>query len=107
MYLQEILPNVHKLSEIYKSHPSGNTYPKQFVKISNNYSLLQNTILRFISCSHIVLVSNSMHKNIILAQIKELIDLKLLPSENKFTIFLEPLIKFFVYKNFYEARRDL
>ena len=70
---------------------SRNTYPKQFVKISNDYSLLQNTILRFTSCSHIVLVSNSMHKNIILAQIKELIDLKLLPSENKFTIFLEPV----------------
>jgi mannose-1-phosphate guanylyltransferase len=72
---------------------SRNSFPKQFVKISNEYSLLQNTILRFISCTHIILISNHSHKNILLSQIKELIDLKLLSVDIKFTVFLEPVGK--------------
>ena len=69
----------------------GNNLPKQFVKISNEYSLLQNNILHFISESHIILVSNIRYKNILLFQIRELIDLKILLPNIKFTIFLEPI----------------
>lgn len=70
---------------------SRTTFPKQFVKISNEYSLLQNTILRFCSCSYIILVSNLTHKNVLLSQIKELVDSNIIFSKIKFTIFLEPV----------------
>ncbi len=62
------------------------------MKINSEYSLLQNTILRFNfdNIQHIVLVSNAYHRYIIEHQINELFDLKLLKSEMSFDIFLEP-----------------
>lgn len=70
---------------------SKNNLPTQFVKISNEYSLLQNSILHFVSHSRIILVSNIRYKNILLSQIEELTKAKILPIGIKFTIFLEPV----------------
>ena len=72
---------------------SRNTFPKQFVKINGDHSLLQNTLIRFLSCEEIVLVSGKKHMCIINAQIKELVELKLLNPKTKITIFLEPVGK--------------
>lgn len=69
---------------------SRSTYPKQFVKINNEFSLLQNTIIRFNQNLQLVLITNSSHKNIIMSQIKELLDLKQLGTNVEITIFLEP-----------------
>lgn len=72
---------------------SRNNYPKQFIKISNNYSLIQNTILRFNSNDEIILVSNISHKYILTSQIKELYQIGLLNPMIKITIYLEPIGK--------------
>lgn len=69
---------------------SRSTFPKQFVKINNEFSLLQNTIIRFNQTTQLVLITNHTHKNIILAQIKELVDLNQLNPNIKITVFLEP-----------------
>lgn len=69
---------------------SRNTFPKQFVKINNEFSLLQNTIIRFKQLSQLVLITNHTHKNIIGSQIKELGDLNQLNPNIKITVFLEP-----------------
>lgn len=69
---------------------SRNTYPKQFVKINNEFSLLQNTIIRFNQLSQLVFVTNNTHKNIIMSQINELIDLNQLNSNTQIIVFLEP-----------------
>jgi mannose-1-phosphate guanylyltransferase len=57
---------------------SRDSYPKQFLNLNGNLSLLQNTIKRFNNMPEIVLVSNAKHKNILLNQIKYLIDNNLL-----------------------------
>lgn len=69
---------------------SRNTFPKQFVKINNEFSLLQNTIIRFNQLEQLVLITNHTHKNIIGSQIKELRDLNQLNPNIKITVFLEP-----------------
>lgn len=69
---------------------SRNTFPKQFVKINNEFSLLQNTIIRFNHLSQLVLITNYTHKNIIISQINELFDLNQLNQNIKITVFLEP-----------------
>lgn len=68
---------------------SRSNFPKQFVKINNEYSLLQNTIIRFNTCKEIVLVSSLVHRYILIGQIKELIDCKIINPSTKITIFLE------------------
>jgi mannose-1-phosphate guanylyltransferase len=72
---------------------SRNTFPKQFVKINNKYSLLQNTILRFSQYKQIIMISNLSHKNILSSQIKELFESKLVDKEIKIIIYLEPVGK--------------
>lgn len=72
---------------------SRNTFPKQFLKINNKYSLLQNTILRFSQSKQIIMISNLSHKNILLSQIKELFETKLVYKEIKIIIYLEPVGK--------------
>lgn len=63
---------------------SKKNFPKQFIKINSNYSLLQNTILRFKHLNHIILVSNISHRHIIEYQLNEL------NLDIKFEIYLEP-----------------
>jgi hypothetical protein len=70
---------------------SRENFPKQFIKIEDNYSLLQNTILRFNNMNHIIIVSNINHQNILHNQINELIDNQLIDKNIKFQIYLEPI----------------
>jgi mannose-1-phosphate guanylyltransferase/mannose-6-phosphate isomerase len=69
---------------------SRKTFPKQFIKINNDKSLLQNTLLRFAYIQQIVLITNSSHKNIVNSQIKELFNDGLLNDFVNIIIFLEP-----------------
>jgi mannose-1-phosphate guanylyltransferase/mannose-6-phosphate isomerase len=68
---------------------SRTNFPKQFVKINNKYSLLQNTIIRFNCCKEIILVSGIASKYILIEQLKELIDYKIISQDTKIIIFLE------------------
>lgn len=72
---------------------SRNSFPKQFVKITNNFSLIQNTIMRFSQSKQIVLISNISHTNILMSQIKELVELDKINCETKITVYLEPVGK--------------
>ncbi len=68
---------------------SRSNFPKQFIKVNNELSLLQNTIVRFEKNSNIILVSNLNHKYILIGQILELIKNNTINPNIKFTIFLE------------------
>lgn len=72
---------------------SRKSFPKQFIKINNEFSLLQNTIIRFNNSNQLVLITNQKHKNIIHAQIKELINLNKLNENIQITVFLEPSVR--------------
>lgn len=63
---------------------SKENLPKQFIKVNSDYSLLQNTILRFKHLKNIILVSNINHRHIIEYQINEL------NLDINFEIYLEP-----------------
>lgn len=69
---------------------SRSNLPKQFIKVTNNLSLLQNTIVRFANLPEIILVTSKDHENIICNQLKELIVINKLSFDVKVTIFLEP-----------------
>ena len=69
---------------------SRNNYPKQFIKIINEYSLLQNTIIRFKDYHEIILIANLEHKYIITFQLEELFNKKILSNNIKINIILEP-----------------
>ena len=51
---------------------SRENVPKQFVRLTNDMSLIQNTILRFSKFQTIVLISNIKHKYILEAHIREI-----------------------------------
>lgn len=67
--------------------------PKQFLALTNELSLLQNTILRFRESEEIYLISNQSHEAILFFQLKELVDRGLLAKEVKITVVLEPFSK--------------
>lgn len=52
---------------------SRENVPKQFVRLTNDMSLIQNTILRFSKFPKIVLISNIKHKCILEAHIREIL----------------------------------
>ena len=60
---------------------SRENYPKQFLKLTNQYSLIQNTILRFKHCPTIYLISNINHQHTLFHQINELFQKNLLTSQ--------------------------
>jgi mannose-1-phosphate guanylyltransferase/mannose-6-phosphate isomerase len=65
--------------------------PKQYLRLVNKHSLLQNTLMRLKGCDSIYLVLNKNHKDITMAQIKELHEQKLLDSRLRITLVLEPM----------------
>jgi len=69
---------------------SRDNKPKQFLRLINDLSLLQNTILRFSSAEEIYLVSNLKHEDILFFQLKELRDKRLIGPEVKINVILEP-----------------
>jgi len=71
---------------------SRENFPKQYTKLTNEWSLLQNTLLRFQHCTNITLVSNKQHKNILDHQVKELV-LNGYLKNTKITIIFEPIAK--------------
>lgn len=86
---------------------SRERYPKQFLKLTNEFSLLQNTILRInklyeyikniqnkninnITNNKLIVICNKEHYFIVEGQIKELIKLSLLNNDLNYTIITEP-----------------
>lgn len=69
---------------------SRDNFPKQFIRLTNQYSLIQNTLLRFANSNlnEMVLIANVNHKNILTSQIKEINHLL---NNKKITIILEPI----------------
>lgn len=67
---------------------SNDKSPKQFLRLENEYSLLQNTILRLSKYKQMVLVSNEKHVDLLKTQLVEIN--QLLTEKITFTIILEP-----------------
>lgn len=68
---------------------SRDNLPKQFLRLTNEYSLLQNTILKFRDRTEIYLVSNKKHEYILCNQINELYEKNLLDKKTTINIVME------------------
>ena len=74
-------------------------YPKQFVKLFENKSLLQLNILKFNNFPKIILIINDKYKYILINQIYQLYEAKLLVN-TYFDIIIYPKIKIFDLSTF-------